>query len=73
MTGSRDRYGEITVLNLKDYGIPMLAQDGKYLIPLKTVSTLFLSPLQCGAYFNGKNMFLIRHLCRQLRDFSANR
>lgn len=28
ITGSRDRYGKYTVINLKEYGIPMIAQDG---------------------------------------------
>ena len=39
VTGSRNRYGEVTTLRLKDYGIPMIVQDGKYLLPLQTLSS----------------------------------
>ena len=46
---SRERYGTSTVVNLKEYGIPMIAQDGKHLLPLQTLSTFFLYPLQLGS------------------------
>ena len=58
ITGSRDRYGKYTVINLKEYGIPMIAQDGKYLLPLETLSTLFLFTYEMGVYFNGEAVFL---------------
>ena len=58
VTGSRDRYGKITVIDLAEYGIPMIVQDGKYLLPLQTVSALFLYPYQNGVYFNGKAVFI---------------
>ena len=59
MTGSRDRYGEVTALKLNEYGIPMIAQDGKHLLPLQTLSAFFLSPLQAGAYFNREAVFIV--------------
>ena len=55
---SRERYGAITVVNLKEYGIPMIAQDGKHLLPLQTLSTFFMFPLQLGVYFNGEAVFM---------------
>ena len=54
---SRERYGDLTVLQLKEYGIPMIMQDGKHLIPLQTLSSFFLSPHQFGFWFNGEAMF----------------
>ena len=58
MTGSRDRYGEITVLDLGKYMIPMIVSDGKYLLPLHTLDTFFLGPLKYGLYFNGEALIL---------------
>lgn len=60
LTGSRSRRGEITVLNLKDYDIPMVEQDGKYLVPVQTLAALFLSPFGLGLYFNGQAAFLVQ-------------
>ena len=56
-TGSRARYGDITVLKLKEYGIPMIVQDEKHLIPLQTLSSFFLVPQQYGIWFNGEALF----------------
>jgi len=53
-TGLRHLYGDYTVLNLKEYGIPMIAQDGKYLVPLQTLSAFNLSNGGLGMYFNGQ-------------------
>lgn len=55
---SRERYGTITTVDLKKYGIPMIAQDGHYLLPLQTLSTFFMYPLQIGTYFNGEAVFI---------------
>ena len=56
---SRDRYGDITVLDLGKYGIPMIAQDGLYLLPLQTLSAFFIRPFtQCDAYFNQEALIL---------------
>ena len=57
-TGSRSRYGDYTVLNLKEYGIPMIAQDGKYLIPMQTLNAFNLSVNSIGVYFNGQAVFV---------------
>ncbi len=56
---SRDRYGEVTVLDLGKYNIPMIAQDGLYLVPLQTLSTFFIRPFTgCDAYFNQEALIL---------------
>ena len=45
LVNSRDRYGEITVLKLKDYLIDMVAQDGKYRVPMQTLSDFCLTTI----------------------------
>ena len=56
---SRDRFGEVTVLDLKKYEIPMIAQDGLYLLPLQTLSAFFIHPFtECDAYFNQEALIL---------------
>ena len=55
---SRDRYGDITRLNLAEYDIPMIAQDGKYLIPLQTLSAFFFSLNHVGLYYNQNALFI---------------
>ena len=57
-TGSSDRHGEKVVVNLADYGIPMIMQDGKYLIPLQTLSAFCLSGIGTKMYFNGQSLIL---------------
>lgn len=54
---SRNLYGDYTVLDLKQYGIPMIAQDDKYLLPMQTLSAFMLSYLGYGMYFNGETVF----------------
>ena len=54
----RNLYGEMTIVNLKDYDIPMIMQDGKYLLPMQTLSAFTLSDIGVGAYFNGQNLYL---------------
>ena len=59
LVNSRDRYGEITVLKLKDYLIDMVAQDGKYLVPMQTLSDFCLTTISYNnAYFNGQGIYL---------------
>ena len=55
---SRERHGDPIVLNLKEYGIPMLAQDGLYLVPLQTLNTMFLSVNGLGIFFNRQCLIL---------------
>lgn len=71
---SRDRYGTMTVLNLKEYGIPMIAQDGKHLLPLQTLSTFFLFPFQVGIYFNSEALFFssVESMQDPWNDFDRN-
>ena len=57
-TKDRNLYGEVTVVNLKEYDIPMIAQDGKYLLPMQTLSAFNLSDFSTGAYFNGEGLFV---------------
>jgi hypothetical protein len=54
-TGAITRLGSELDFPLRDYGIDLIAQDGKYLIPLQTISDLFLAPRSMGDfYFNGQ-------------------
>ena len=54
----RNLYGDYTVLDLNKYGIPMIAQDGKYLVPLQTLAAFSFAPIGVGVYFNGKDIFV---------------
>jgi len=66
-TGRRERLGKSVVLKLrKEYGIPMIAQDGKYLIPLQTLSFLNLSHVNTSGFFNRK--VLIFCSINQIKD-----
>ena len=49
---TRERYGNAVTLDLGKYGIPMLAQDGLYLIPAQTLTAFCLSGKGVGLYFN---------------------
>lgn len=56
-TRSRILYGEVTTVNLKEYDIPMVAQDGKYLLPLQTLSAFTIADLAQSVYYNGLGLF----------------
>lgn len=59
VTASRERHGNSTLLKLKEsYGIPMIAQDGKYLLPLQTLSFLTLSKINSAAFFNQEALII---------------
>ena len=59
VTGKRERRGKPLLLELwNKYGIHMIAQDGKYLIPLQTLSYLNLSNVGYAAFFNQKELML---------------
>ena len=54
-----DRAGESVTIPLADYAIPLIAQDGKYLVPLHTLfSLLWCIPMSQCVYFNGQAVFL---------------
>ena len=54
----RNLYGDFTDLDLNRYGIRMIAQDGKYLIPLQTLAGFTFAPISVGVYFNGEGIFV---------------
>ena len=58
--GARERGGRPVYLDLKEYGIPMLAQDGLFLVPVQTLSAFFLNNRGLGFFFNGKSLFMAR-------------
>ena len=58
--GARERGGRPVYLDLKEYGIPMLAQDGLFLVPVQTLSAFFLNNRGLGFFFNGKSLILAR-------------
>ena len=49
---TRERHGHGPVLDLSALSIPLIAQDGKYLVPLQTLSAFTLSPMYLGVYYN---------------------
>lgn len=57
-TQTRSRRGEAVILDLEKYGIPMIAQDGKYLMPLQTLSAFTLYGKNVGMYYNGDCLIL---------------
>ena len=57
-TQTRSRRGEAVILDLEKYGIPMIAQDGKYLLPLQTLSAFTLYGKNVGMYYNGDCLIL---------------
>ena len=57
-TQDRNLYGHLTHVNLKDYGIPMAAQDGKFLLPLQTLNAFTLSDVGMALYYNGQSLYL---------------
>ena len=57
---ARERKGEPVALDLKEYGIPMPAQDGLYLVPVQTLSAFFLNNQGLGLYFNGQSLILAK-------------
>jgi hypothetical protein len=56
-TKSRTLYGDITVIDLNDYNIPMIMQDGKALLPMQTLAAFTLSEASFGLYFNGDALY----------------
>ena len=48
----------MTVVDLKEYHIPMAVQDGKYLLPMQTLSAFTLADSTIGIYYNGEAMFI---------------
>ena len=49
---TRERHGHGPVLDLNSYSIPLIAQDGKYLVPLQTLSAFTLTPKSIAFYYN---------------------
>ncbi len=57
-TQDRNLYGDLSVVDLKKYGIPMYVQDGKYLLPMQTLFGFTLSDNSVGVYFNGQAIYV---------------
>ena len=58
-SSSMERKGSPQVIPLGEYAIPMVRQDGMYLMPLHTASelTINLPIMRMGCYFNGNAVF----------------
>ena len=54
----RERRGDVLTLDLKKYGVPMLALDGLHLVPLQTLAAFFLSPDSLSLYCNQECLIL---------------
>ena len=60
LEASYDRYGDELVLNLADYDINMVMQDGKYYLPLQTMNDILISPtLRAAILFNGRCLMIM--------------
>lgn len=60
------RYGEPLQIDLAKYGIDLVIRDGKYLVPLQTVSDVFVAPTFLNSlYFNGKSVVLESDLSKK--------
>ena len=58
-TGSFYRYGDALKFDLAAYNIDLIRQDGLYLIPMATLSDIFMPNTMFGnLYFNGKYVIL---------------
>ena len=57
-TETHSRHGETVILDLAKYEIPMIAQDGKFLLPLQTLSAFTLYGKSVGMYYNGECLIL---------------
>lgn len=57
-TDSFDRYGDVMTVDLDAYGIPMVAQDGGYYLPLQTLNDFTLLPSLVSFVFNGQALFM---------------
>ena len=55
---SFDRYGDVMTVDLGSYGIPMIAQDDGYYVPLQTLVDFTLLRSLIGVVFNGQALFL---------------
>lgn len=52
---SLDRYGTELVVRAGDYGIDLIEQDGKYLVPMQTIVDFIMWPARGqGLFFNGQ-------------------
>ena len=57
--GNLDRYGDALVVRCGDYGIDLILQDGKYLVPLQTMVDFILAPARGqNLFFNGQILYL---------------
>ncbi len=57
--GNLDRYGDPLVVRCGDYGIDLILQDGKYLIPLQTIVDFIFAPARGqNLFFNGQILYL---------------
>ena len=57
-TQNRTLYGDFTVVELKEYNIPMAVQDGKFLMPMQTmVAFTLMTEASFGMYFNGEALY----------------
>lgn len=60
LTYSYDRYGDEIEMKLADYHIDIVMQDGKYYVPLQTMSDILISPvLRAVILFNGESLMIV--------------
>ena len=57
-TATYSRRGKTVILDLAKYEIPMIAQDGIFLLPLQTLSAFTLYGKNIGLYYNGECLIL---------------
>ena len=74
---TRERHGHGPVLDLSALSIPLIAQDGKYLVPLQTLSAFTLFPKAIGLYYNQEcliatNISSMKNTKEKLDDYLEN-
>ncbi|MBR4502502.1 MAG: hypothetical protein IKP22_11560 [Clostridia bacterium] len=55
---TRSKHSGVTGVSLSDYTIPMIAQDGKHLLPVQTLSAFMLYPYFLSMYYNQECLML---------------
>ena len=59
LDASFDRWGNEILLNLSDYNINLIMQDGKYYAPLQTMNDLMIAQTMLNSIlFNGENLIM---------------
>ncbi len=71
--GTVERYGKDVTMNLKSYDIDIVAQDGKFYMPVQTYNDILLGSMGLPIVYNGKALFVTNMDAAPLIDGEYNR